>query len=174
MLGSTELTRYLRFVLWVVLLLSSYYDDMAVFDGLLSKGELELANAAAEKIFDSYLSQTADSPINIPDTTRQRILTSFEQNRSCTLDSLLQKSTLLNEARREVLVLMEKDNFARFKVSTNGAGTWDREMPPANLCFAFFMHAQQTTAFELMLKEVNTKLPSEPFEERQAITSFEV
>ena len=95
---------------------------MAAFDGALSSNKLEVANELVMTIFETYLSKAAQTPLNIPDAMRQRIISGFQQESLCDLPSLSHKSTLLNEARHEVLALMEKDNYSRFKVSQSCTG----------------------------------------------------
>ena len=102
--------------------------EAARTDGKSGGGE---AHAAAERVQDAvaklaeihqlYLAADAPSLLNIPDAQRQRFLAAYdvqvaESGDNAELERLRRLAKLLEEVKREVLALLERDNYSRFKV----------------------------------------------------------
>lgn len=123
----------------------SFYDDALVFwklmaalagiEGACSEGKggdtvaqrVEDAAAKLAEIHQQFMAADAPSPLNIPDAQRQRFLAAYDAANpdgvgNAELERLRRLAKLLEEVKREVLALLERDNYSRFKVS--GRGLW--------------------------------------------------
>jgi CRP-like cAMP-binding protein len=121
----------------------SFYDDTIAFqrlmaelggsattrtDGKSAGGEapapaerMQAAVAKLVEIRQLYLGADAPSPLNIPDAQRQLFLVAYDvQNAdsgdNAELERLQRLAMLVEEVKREVLALLERDNYSRFKV----------------------------------------------------------
>ena len=132
-----------------------FYDDALTFKKLVAEvdadGGKEAAAAAAapaaeqaasklDHIHQQYLGLAAPSPVNIPHSMRERFLLAYDapplaDAAETTAQRVRRLARPLEEVTREVLALMERDNFARFK---------------------------NTEAFGKLLKHLAALLPTEP------------
>ncbi len=120
----------------------SFYDDALTFQRFMAglgsseatstagKSSSEQAPAGAHvqaavaklaEIYQLYLGTDAPSPLNIPDAQRQRFLAAYsvhvaDNGDNPELERLRRLAKLLEEVKREVLALLERDNYSRFKV----------------------------------------------------------
>lgn len=121
----------------------SFYDDAIAFQKLMAglagaeaartdgKSSGGQAPAAAERVKAAvaklaeihrlYLGADAPSPLNIPDAQRQCFLAAYDakdadSGENAELERLRRLAKLLEEVKREVLALLERDNYSRFKV----------------------------------------------------------
>ena len=115
----------------------AFYNDALAFQTLMKacpKAELgvnsddncgktvSVASAKLDHIQKTYFALDAPFQLNIPDLQRQRFLRAFEDksidaNSGLELERLARLATLLEEIKCEVLALLERDNYSRFKVN---------------------------------------------------------
>jgi hypothetical protein len=130
-----------------------FYDDATAFKKLVAKiqedvdvegqesSATELAAAKLVHIHQVYLAPTAESPVNIQDSLRQHFLLVYDapplvaEEKETSVERLRRLSRPLEDVKREVLALMERDNYSRFK---------------------------NTEAFGKLLKHLGALLPTEP------------
>ena len=117
-----------------------FYDDVLEFEKLMAQQQQQRQQQGQEKsvavdtvdavdlaaaitkldhIQKDHLASSAPSPLNIPDAMRRRFLTAYElkEEKETELARLRRLSLALEEVKREVLALLERDNYARFKNS---------------------------------------------------------
>lgn len=72
-----------------------------------------------QQLHAAYFAPAAPSPLNIPDTMRRRLLTAYDAAAVTGFEDAKgvgEVEQALGEVKREVLALLERDNYARFKV----------------------------------------------------------
>lgn len=84
----------------------AFLDD---FDANCMKGGSSGVLAQARRIFEKYLMQGGPREVNIPDVQRQAVAASIESGRV--------SKDLFVVARNEIYKLLERDSYARFKMS---------------------------------------------------------
>jgi CRP-like cAMP-binding protein len=120
-----------------------FYDDVLLFEKLMAPAQQQqqqqkqqqkqgqekavaavnidvaASTAKLEHIQQNHLASSAPSPLNIPDAMRRRFLTAYElkEEKETELARLRRLSLALEEVKREVQALLERDNYARFKNS---------------------------------------------------------
>jgi hypothetical protein len=89
-----------------------FYDDLQAFHA----AEPQQQQQRLEQLHAAYLGPAAPSPLNIPDTMRRRFLAAYDAAAARGFDDTVAVIGALGEVKREVLALLERDNYARFKV----------------------------------------------------------
>lgn len=94
---------------------------------LPTSAHVQAAVAKLAEIHHLYLGIDAPSPINIPDAQRQRFLAAYyvhvgNSGANPELERLRRLAKQLEEMKREVLALLERDNYSRFKVGKKDEG----------------------------------------------------
>lgn len=102
-----------------------FYDDVLAFHAADPAQQRE----RLQGLHATYLGPSAPSPLNIPDTMRRRFLVAYDalaagegEEKGEGEDQeheMAEVVKALGEIKKEVTALLERDNFARFKVGVN-------------------------------------------------------
>lgn len=99
----------------------SFYDDVLAFHAAAADPAEQ--RRRLQQLHAAYLGPAAPSPLNIPDTMRRRFLAAYDAlppeagaGAGEEEKAMAEVVKALGEVKKEVTALLERDNYARFKV----------------------------------------------------------